>query len=150
MERTLVMVKPDAVHRGLIGRIIIRFEAKGLKIVAMRMLRMDEALARRMYGVHEGKDFYEPLVRFVTAGPVVAMVLEGHSAVGICRSLMGPTAGAQAPAGTIRGDFAMSTRYNLVHGSDTRESAEREIPLFFAPDEIVDYDLCGAKWVYPQ
>lgn len=150
MERTLVMIKPDAVQRGLIGRIVSRFEDKGLKIVAMKMLRVDEALARRMYGVHEGEDFYEPQIRFVTAAPVVAMVLAGHSAVGICRSLMGPTAGAQAPVGTIRGDFAMSTRYNLVHGSDSHESAEREIPLFFKPDEIVDYDLCGAEWVYPR
>jgi len=147
MERTLIVLKPDAVQRQLAGKIIDRFERKGLKIVGLRMLRVDADLARRMYSVHEGKDFYAPLMAFITASPVVAMVLEGPGAIAICRSLMGPTFGPDAPGGTIRGDFALSRRYNLIHGSDSAESAAREIPLFFEPDQLCDYDLVAGEWI---
>jgi len=149
-ERTLIVLKPDAVQRQLAGRIIERFERKGLKIVGLKMLRVSPDLARRMYSVHEGKDFYAPLVEFITASPVVAIVLEGPGAIGVCRSLMGPTFGPDAPAGTIRGDFGMSRRYNLIHGSDSPASAAREIPLYFQPGELVDYDLAGGRWIVAE
>ncbi len=148
MQRTLIVLKPDAVQRRLVGRIVGRFEQKGLKIVGMKLLRVSPELAGRMYGIHEGKDFYEPLVEFITASPVVAMVLEGVGAIAVCRAMMGPTFGPDAPAGTIRGDFGMSKRYNLIHGSDSPESAEREIPLFFPEDELAEYDLMSDGWVY--
>jgi nucleoside-diphosphate kinase len=150
MERTLIVLKPDAVQRQLVGQIVSRFERKGLKIVAMKFLSVSGELARRMYGVHEGKGFYEALVEFITASPVVAMVLEGQGAVGVCRALMGPTFGPDAPGGTIRGDFGMSMRYNLIHGSDSPESAAREIPLFFAEGEVVDYELIADRWIYAR
>jgi nucleoside-diphosphate kinase len=150
MERTLIVLKPDAVQRQLVGRIISRFEQKGLKIVAMRMLQVSEDLARRMYAVHEGKDFHEPLLAFIAASPVVALVLEGKDAVEVCRKMMGPTFGPEAPAGTIRGDLALSMRYNLIHGSDSPASAEREIALFFAEQEILDYDLAAMRWIYAR
>ncbi len=150
MEQTLIVLKPDAVQRQLVGRIIARFEARGLKIAAMKMLAVDEPLARRMYAVHQGKDFYEALVEFITSSPVVAMVLQGAGAIGICRAMMGPTFGPDAPGGTIRGDFGASRRYNLVHGSDSPEAAAREIPLFFGPGEIVAYPLAAEPWIYAR
>ena len=150
MERTLIVLKPDAVQRGLVGQVVARFEQRGLKIVAMKMLRVSDDLARRMYAVHEGKDFYRPLREFITASPVVAMVVEGNGAIDVCRGMMGPTFGPDAPPGTIRGDFGMSRRYNLIHGSDSPASAEREIPLLFAEGEVLDYDLVGARWVYAR
>jgi len=150
MERTMVLLKPDAVQRQLVGRVIARFETRGLKIVALRMMAVSADLARRMYAVHEGKDFYEPLIRFITGGPVVAMVLEGNGAVAVVRAMMGPTFGPDAPAGTIRGDFGMSRRYNLIHGSDSTESAAREIALLFRPGEQLEYDLHGERWVYAR
>jgi nucleoside-diphosphate kinase len=150
MERTLIVLKPDAVQRQLVGQIVGRFERKGLKIVAMKLLSVSGELARRMYGVHAGKSFYEPLVEFITASPVVAVVLEGAGAVAVCRSLMGPTFGPDAPGGTIRGDFGMSRRYNLIHGSDSPEAAAREIPLFFAEGELVDYELLADRWIYAR
>ncbi len=150
MERTLIVLKPDAVQRGLVGAVVGRFERKGLKIAAMKMLAVSEDLARRMYSVHEGRDFYEPLVAFITASPVVAMVIEGNEAIDVCRKLMGPTFGPDAPGGTIRGDFGMSRRYNLIHGSDSPESAGREIPLFFDDAEIIDYDLARDTWTYAR
>jgi nucleoside-diphosphate kinase len=150
MERTLVMLKPDAVQRQLVGRIIARFEAKGLKIVGMKMLRIPAKLARELYKPHKGKDFYKPLVEFITAVPVVAMVLEGKDAISVARALMGPTFGPDAPAGTIRGDFGMSRRYNLVHGSDSQASADREISLLFAPDDLLDYELLAERWIYAR
>jgi nucleoside-diphosphate kinase len=148
MERTFVMLKPDAVQRQLVGQVMARFEAKGLKIAALKMLRIDRSLAERQYAVHKGKDFYEPLLQFMTAGPVVAMVLEGNDAVRIVRSMMGPTFGPDAPPGTIRGDFGVSKRYNLIHGSDAPASAEQEIPLFFTSQEIQDYELLAETWLY--
>jgi len=147
-ERTLVILKPDAIQRQLAGRIVQRFESKGLKIVAMKMCRMDRQLAEKQYAPHKGKHFYEPLLRFMTGGPVVLMVLEGKDAVAVVRSLLGPTFGPDAPPGTIRGDLGMSKRYNLVHGSDTPENADKEIALFFGPDELLEYDLVSFDWIY--
>jgi nucleoside-diphosphate kinase len=150
MQQTLIVLKPDAVQRQLVGRIVARFEQKGLKLVALKMLQVSPDLARRMYSVHEGKPFYEPLMKFITASPVVAMVWEGNGAIDVCRKLMGPTFGPDAPGGTVRGDFGMSKRYNLIHGSDCPEAAQREIPLFFAPEEICRYDVAGAEWIYAR
>ena len=148
MERTLIVLKPDAVQRQLVGKILARFEAKGLKIVAMKMATICPDLAKRMYAVHEGKDFHKRLLEFMTSSPVVALVLEGVDVVNVTRGMMGPTFGPDAPAGTIRGDYGMSRRYNLVHGSDSAESARREIETFFSPEEIQDYALRGQTWIY--
>jgi nucleoside-diphosphate kinase len=149
METTLVVIKPDAVQRRLIGRIIQRFERRGLKLAALKLLQLSEADARNLYSVHEGKDFYEPLVAFATSGPVVAMVLQGPEAIGVVREMMGPTFGPEAPAGTIRGDFGVSRRFNLVHGSDSPESFRRELPVFFSPSEILDYAMADEAWLAP-
>ena len=148
MERTLVMLKPDAVQRGFVGRILARFEAKGLKIVALKLARLDRALAERHYAPHKGKDFYEPLIRFVTSAPVVFVALEGKGAVAVARKMMGATFGPNAEPGTIRGDFGMSNRFNLIHGSDTPEAAQREIALFFRPEELIDWQPAAQPWVY--
>ncbi|MBM4443758.1 MAG: nucleoside-diphosphate kinase [Chloroflexi bacterium] len=129
--RTLVLVKPDGVRRGLIGEIVSRIERKGLKIAALRMLQMDRALARRHYAVHEGKPFFNELVDFITSGPVVAIVLEGERAVDVVRTMMGDTDPKKAAPGTIRGDFGMDIGQNLIHGSDSEENARKEIDLFF-------------------
>jgi nucleoside-diphosphate kinase len=150
MERTLVLLKPDAVQRRLVGRILWRLEDKGLKIVGLRMLMVSKETARQMYGQHEGKDFYEPLLEFITACPVVAVVLEGLNVVAVARKLMGETFGPDAAAGTIRGDFGASRRYNLVHGSDSPQSAKREIAILFRPEELVDYELIISSWVYAK
>jgi len=150
MERTLVVLKPDAVQRQLVGRIIARFEAKGLKIVGMKMLAIGKDLAAEIYKPHKGKDFYEPLIRFVTSSPAVVAVLEGKDAVKITRAMVGPTFGPDAPAGTVRGDFGMSRRYNLVHASDSAAAAKREISLFFTPPELLDYELLAEKWIYAR
>lgn len=133
IERTLVLVKPDGVRRGLVGEVISRFERQGLRIAAMRMLVVDEELAARHYAEHVEKPFYPELLSFITSGEVVAMVLEGESAISQVRKLMGPTDPKQAPPGTIRGDFAVEITENIVHGSDGPESAAREIGIFF-PD----------------
>ncbi len=148
MERTLIVIKPDGVARGLVGRIIARLERKGIFIVALKMLRLDQELARRMYCVHKGKYFYEPLLQYITAGPVVALVVEGKGVIAMVRALAGPTFGSEAPPGTIRGDLAVSMRYNIVHASDSTESFDREWPLFFDEDEILDLDEGRLKWIY--
>ena len=148
MERPMIVLKPDAVQRHLVGRVLTRFEEKGLKVVALKLLTIGPDRARRMYAVHEGKDFHERLVDFMTRSPVVAMVLEGKDVIAVTRAMIGPTFGPDAPAGTIRGDFGMSRRYNLIHASDSQESAEREIPIFFEPEEIQDYRLGGEDWIY--
>ena len=137
-ERTLVLVKPDGVARRLVGEVISRIERKGLKIVALKMLKVSREQAERHYAVHKGKPFYEPLLAFITRGPVVAMVVEGESAIDVVRNLMGPTSGLKAPAGTIRGDFSLSIQFNIVHGSDSPESAAYEIPYFFSQLEVVN------------
>jgi nucleoside-diphosphate kinase len=142
------MLKPDAVHRGLVGRILARFEAKGLKIVAMRMVVVDRETAERLYAPHKGKDFYEPVIRFVTGGPVVVVVLEGKAAVAVVRKVMGATFGPDGEPGTIRGDFGVSNRFNLIHGSDSPESAEKEIGLFFEADGLVDWEPADWSWRY--
>ncbi len=148
MERTLVLIKPDAVQRGLTGDIISRLERTGLKIVAMKMLHMDEALAQRHYSVHRGKAFFDDLVSFITSGPIVAFALQGNNAVEITRKLMGVTDPAKATSGTIRGDFGIDIGHNLVHGSDSLETASSEIGLFFSPEEIVSYDRSLDVWIY--
>jgi len=148
MEHTLVLIKPDAVHRRLVGRILARFEHKGLCIVALKMLQIDEELARRHYAAHEGKPFYEPLIRFVTSGPTVAAVLEGKRAIEVVRRMMGATFGPDAEPGTLRGDFAVSNRFNLVHGSDSPESAATEIALFFDPSELIDWQPDDIEQIY--
>lgn len=147
-QRTLIFLKPDAVERGLIGRIVTRFEEKGFKIAGMKMLQMSEDFAREHYAVHEGKDFYEPLVRYVTSGPLVAMVIEGKNAIRVVRNIMGETFGSDSPPGTIRGDFALSNRYNLIHGSDSEQSAREEIDRFFEPSELVSYPSESVEWIY--
>jgi len=139
MERTLVLVKPDGVQRGLVGEIILRIERRGLKIVALKLLWMDEALARRHYAVHEGKPFFDGLVKFITSGPIIAAVFEGQGAVAAVRSVMGATDPLKADPGTIRGDLALDMGQNLVHGSDSVENAEKEISIFFTDREILAY-----------
>ena len=148
MERTLVIIKPDGLQRRLIGQIIGRFEQKGLKIIGLKLALISEQLARKHYAVHQDKQFYEPLIRYMTAGPTVMIALEGLSAIDIVRSLAGPTFGSDAPAGTIRGDLASSKRYNLVHASDSTESAQKEIALFFDEAELLDYNMADLSWIY--
>lgn len=150
MARTLLIVKPDAVQRRLLGRIIARVEGKGLKVVALKMVCLDERRARRLYAEHEGRDFYEPLIRFVTSSPTVAMVVEGPDAIEVVRRMVGPTDGKQAPPGTVRGDFGLSQRYNLVHASDSPESFRREADVFFQPGELVEYALDERPWVVSE
>ncbi|MCK4660633.1 MAG: nucleoside-diphosphate kinase [Phycisphaerae bacterium] len=145
MERTLIILKPDCVQRRLIGRLLLRFEDKGLTIVGMKMMRVSRELAERHYGVHQGKPFYPGLLDYITSGPVVALVLRGPRCIEVSRALMGKTFGYEAVPGTIRGDFGLSRTYNLVHGSDSPESAETEITLYFKPHELLDYDTADAK-----
>jgi len=137
VERTFIMVKPNGVARGLVGEIVSRFERRGFVLRGMKALRIDRELAERHYAEHAGKPFFESLVRFITSGPVVAMVWEGREAVSVARAMMGATDSAQAAPGTIRGDFSLSKEENVVHGSDSPESAAREIALFFREDELV-------------
>jgi nucleoside-diphosphate kinase len=146
MQRTLVLLKPDAVQRRLVGNLIERLERKGLRIVGMKFVQPSRSLAEKHYAVHRGKPFFEDLLRFLTSGPTVALCLEGREAVAVVRTLMGPTDGAKAPPGTIRGDFGLSVQNNLVHGSDSLENAELEIALWFSPDELLNYELAGSNW----
>jgi nucleoside-diphosphate kinase len=139
IQKTLVLLKPDAVHRHLVGTILHRFEQKGLRIVAMKIMHAGQELASKHYAVHKDKPFYPSLLTFLTSGPMVAMVMEGREAINVVRNLMGPTDGAKAAPGTIRGDFALSVQNNLIHGSDSPESAATEVALWFRPDELVNY-----------
>ena len=139
MERSLVLIKPDAMQRGLAGTIINRLEKEGMKPVALKMLHMDDALARRHYAIHEGKSFFEPLIDYITSTPIIAVVFQGKDAVEVIRKAMGTTDPAKAEAGTIRADFGTDIQNNAVHGSDSVETAEKEIGLFFTKDEIFDY-----------
>lgn len=148
MQKTLVILKPDAVQRRLIGKIISRFEEKGLQIVGMKLIQMTEEIARENYRQHEGRDFYEPLIRYITASPVVVMVLRGKEVIETARKMAGFTFGTKAEPGTIRGDYAVSNRFNLIHVSDSVEAAEVEIGIFFSKDEILDYDAVDGPWVY--
>ena len=147
MERSLVLIKPDGVQRGLIGTIIARLESRGLKIVAMKLLQMDKELAEKHYGIHRSKPFFNSLVDFITSSPIVAAVFEGENAVEIIRQSMGETNSAKAAPGTIRGDFGIDVQYNLVHGSDSVENAIIEINNFFKPEEIVGYSKSIDRWL---
>ena len=147
MQQTLILLKPDAVQRRLVGEIAARFERKGLRLAGLKLVHSTRELAEKHYAVHKGKPFYESLLTFLTSGPTVAVVLEGREAVAVGRSLMGLTDGAKAPPGTIRGDFAISVQNNLVHGSDSPENAALEIALWFKPEELVPYAGADAAWV---
>ena len=148
MERTLVIVKPDGIQRGLAGEVIARLERRGLRVVAMRMLQVDEALARRHYAAHEGKPFFPGLIRYITSSPVVVAVFEGTNAVESVRQAMGATDPAEASPGTIRGDLALEIGRNLVHGSDSLAAADQEIALFFGEGEIHSYERAIDPWVF--
>ena len=147
MQQTLILLKPDCVQRRLIGSIVQRFEQKGLRLAAMKLVQASQDLAAKHYAVHAGKPFYPSLVSFLSSGPTVAMVWEGREAVAVCRNLMGLTDGTKAPPGTIRGDHALSIQNNLVHGSDSPQNAATEIALWFKPDELVNYEVTDAGWI---
>ena len=149
-ERTFVMVKPDGVQRGLIGEIVSRFEQRGLKLAGAKLLQIDEELAQRHYGEHEGKPFFEGLVSFITSGPVLAMVWEGQDATRQVRQMMGATDPADAAPGTVRGDFGLDLGRNVIHGSDHEDEGanEREISLFFDENELVSYERIDEPWLY--
>lgn len=146
-ERTFVLIKPDGVQRGLIATILGRFERRGLKLVALRLLRVPRPLAEAYYAEHKGKGFYEGLIRYIMSGPAVAMVWEGKDAVVIARAMMGATDPAKAQPGTIRADYALDIGRNVIHGSDSPGSAQREISLFFTQDELVEYSGTDEKWL---
>lgn len=148
METTLIILKPDAVQRGLTGRIISRFEDKGLQVVGLKMMTISGDLAATHYESHQGKPFYDGLVNFMTSSPVIVMALRGVGAIAIARKMMGATFGSNAEPGTIRGDFGVSNSFNLIHGSDSPEAAERELGLFFADGGLQDLDRAIEGWVY--
>lgn len=147
MEKTFLMLKPDAVQRGLIGEIIARFEKKGFKLVALKMLQVDRNLAEEHYKEHKGKGFFEPTVSYIMSSPVVAMVWQGKNVVALAREMMGTTNPANASPGSIRGTYGMDISRNVIHGSDSVESAEREIALYFKPEEILAYTKAGEEWL---
>ena len=148
METTLIILKPDAVQRGLCGRVIARFEDKGLQIAGAKLMTISQELAARHYRDHEGKPFYEGLVRFMTSSPVLVLAVRGVDAITVCRKMMGATFGSKAEPGTIRGDFGISNSFNLVHGSDGPEAAQRELELFFGAGEVLELDRAIEGWVY--
>ena len=146
-QRTFVMIKPDGVQRGLIGDIINRFEKKGLKIVAMKFISVSKELAEKHYGIHKGKPFFKPTVKYITSSPVVAMVLEGNNAIDLVRTMMGKTNPQDANMGTIRGDYGQFIGRNIVHGSDGPDTAAFEISLWFKPEEISNYTRIDEEWL---
>ena len=148
MERTLIIVKPDAVQRGLSGEIIRRFENRGLRIVGMKFIHMSRELAGRHYAIHQGKPFYEGLINYITSAPVIVMVLEGTQAVAVARNTIGATKPVEAAAGTIRGDLGLEVGRNLVHGSDSVENAAKEINLFFSAGELIDWTRDTDRWIF--
>ena len=148
MEKTLIILKPDALQRRLLGKIISRFEEKGFQIAGLKMIQISDSLARKHYAAHEGKDFYEPLIKFITTAPVIVMVLKGKNVIEIARKMMGATFGSEAEPGSIRGDYAVSNRFNLIHGSDTPASAEKEIGIFFKKEELFEYNPTDLQWIY--
>ena len=150
MERTLVLVKPDAMQRGLAGEVLSRLERRGLRLAALRLLQVDEAMARRHYAEHEGKPFFASLVAYITSAPIVAAVLEGSNAVAAARQTMGATNPVQAAPGTIRGDLGIEIGRNLVHGSDSVESAAREIAIFFEGHPVVSWERATDRWIFEQ
>jgi nucleoside-diphosphate kinase len=147
LQRTLVIVKPDGVQRALVGKIVARFEERGLKIVALKMLQVSRELAEKHYAVHKGKFFYEGLVNYLSSSPVVVMVLEGHEAIAVVRAMVGSTRPWESPAGTIRGDYALMGLRNLIHASDAPETAVSEIALWFKPEELSTYTRDIDRWV---
>jgi len=147
IERTFVMIKPDAVQRGLVGKIVSRFEQKGIKIVAMKMVSVSKDLAEKHYGIHKGKPFFVPTVKYIISSPVVAIVLEGTNVIGMVRSMMGKTNPQDAAMGTIRGDFGQFIGRNIVHGSDGPDTAEFEINLWFKPEELAKYTRIDETWL---
>lgn len=148
MERSLIILKPDAVQRGLIGPILTRLERRGLKLAGLKLIRIDDALARRHYAVHEGKPFFAGLVEYITSGPVVVAVVTGKSVITIVRNTVGATNPAQAAPGTIRGDFAVEIGRNLIHASDSPENGEKEVALFFQEHELVQFERSADPWIY--
>ena len=150
MEQTLVLVKPDGVQRGLIGDIIQRLERRGLKLAGAKLIQVSDKLARSHYAIHEGKPFYEGLIKYITSSPVMAMVWEGPSAISAVRQTMGSTDPLKAAPGTIRHDFALSISRNLTHASDSPENAASEISLWFTPEEIVSWQLCTFEWLFGE
>jgi nucleoside-diphosphate kinase len=147
MQLTLIIFKPDCVQRRLTGSILARFEAKGLRIAALKMIRVNRALAEKHYAEHQGKPFFGGLIDFITSAPVVVGVLEGIEAISVVRGMLGATNGAAAAPGTIRGDYSISKQNNLMHGSDSAESAKREIGIWFNPADLVEYEVAGSEWV---
>ena len=147
-ERTLIIIKPDGIQRHLAGEIIGRFEKKGFKLVATKLMQISEELARQHYAVHKNKAFFEGVVKYLSSAPSLVMLWEAEGIINMARKMMGATFGYEAEPGTIRGDFSSSRGYNLIHGSDSPESAEQEIKLFFTQDEIIDYKLTDANWLY--
>ena len=150
MERTLIILKPDSVQRRLVGRILQRFEDKGLVIAGMKLMQLPTELAERHYAPHKGKPFYDGLISYVTSGPVVVLALQGDRCIEISRALMGKTFGYEALPGTIRGDFGASRTFNLVHGSDSPESAQTELALYFKQDELLTYTPSGDEWIFGE
>jgi len=148
LERSLVLIKPDGIQRGLVGEIIKRFEQRGLKLVAAKFLQVDTALAETHYAIHKGKPFYNGLINYITSAPVMAMVWEGMDAVAAIRQTMGSTKPTEAAPGTIRHDFAMTVSRNLTHASDSVENAEKEIALWFKPEELVSWNKIDENWLY--
>lgn len=148
MQTTLIFLKPDAVQRGIMGKIIQRFEDKGLSFVGMKLVQVSEELAKQHYAEHAERPFFPGLLKFITSSPVLACAIQGPNAVAVCRTLIGATNGQKADPGTLRGDFGMSGANNLVHGSDSPESAERELALWFTPDELVTMDKTTDQWIY--
>jgi len=148
VERTLVIVKPDGVQRGLIGPIITRLEQRGLRVVGLKLMQVTPELARRHYAIHEGKPFFDGLIRYITSAPVVVMVVEGKRAIEVVRATMGATNPVAAAPGTIRADYALEIGRNLVHGSDGPDTAKTEVTLFFKPEELLDYPRDTDKWIF--
>ncbi|MCA9981226.1 MAG: nucleoside-diphosphate kinase [Anaerolineales bacterium] len=147
MEKTLILVKPDGVQRGLVGEIVGRFERRGLKLVGMKFMQMSQELAEEHYGVHKGRPFYNALVDYITSGPIVAMVWEGNNAIAAARATIGATNPVEANAGTIRGDLGMEIGRNLVHGSDSPENGVKEASIFFSEDELVSWTRANEGWI---
>ena len=147
MQQTLILFKPDCVHRRLVGTLTAKFEQKGLRLAGLKLVHASRDLAEKHYAVHKGKPFYETLLQFLTSGPTVALVLEGREAVTVARAMIGPTDSAKAPPGTLRGDFGISVQNNLIHGSDSAENAAAEIALWFRPEELVGFQPVDTAWV---
>ena len=148
MEKTLIILKPDSLQRGLVGRIVGRFEDKGFQIIGLKSMQISRKLAEEHYGVHKDKPFYPRLLGYITSSPVIIMALQANNAITVSRKMMGATFGSNAEPGTIRGDFGLSNSFNLIHGSDSPEAAESEMKLYFKPEELLTYERGNEKWIY--